>query len=338
MVSLSSGMLGDDFCRHTLEIGTKRMRDMGLEPVFMPNALKGSDYIASHPEKRAEDLKAAFLDDSIDGIMTAIGGDDTFRTMPYLMEDEEFIRGVREHPKIFTGFSDTTNNHMMLYKLGLQTCYGPCFICDFGELADDMLPYTKEAVGNFFKPVNEWQIRSGEYWYEERTDFSRDAMGTDRVAHQEKRGFELLQGDGKFGGALLGGCLDSLSDMLTGERYPEQKDIIRRYGIFPTAEEWQGKVLFIETSEEKPTPEQYRHYLEALRAEGVFSAVNGIICGKPMDEVYYEEYKEIICEVVEDKSLPILFNVNFGHAVPRTVLPYGAECVIDAHRQLITFV
>ena len=55
------------------------------------------------------------------------------------------------------------------------------------------------------------------------------------------------------------------------------------------------------------------------------------------EPIYYEEYKDIFREVVNDRSLPILFNVNFGHAVPRTVLPYGAECVIDAHRQLITF-
>ena len=337
VVSLSSGMLGDDFCKHTLDIGTKRMRETGLEPVFMENALKGSEYVSAHPEKRAQDLKAAFLDDSISAIITAIGGDDTFRTLPYLMEDEEFIRAVQSHPKIFTGFSDTTTNHLMLYKLGLQTYYGPCFICDFGELANDMLHYTKSAFMNFFKPVKEWEIRPSEYWYEERSDFSASAIGTDRVSHRETHGFELLQGSPVFGGKLLGGCLDSLSDMLTGDRYPEEKDIIRRYGIFPTAEEWQGKVLFIETSEEQPTPVQYRHYLEALKAEGVFGAVNGIICGKPMDEVYYEEYKDILCETVDNKSLPILYNVNFGHAVPRTVLPYGAECSVDAESQTIKF-
>ena len=76
------------------------------------------------------DTKDAFLDNSIAGIICAIGGDDTYRLLPYLMEDEKFIKAVEEHPKLFTGFSDTTINHLMFYKLGLSTYYGPNFICD----------------------------------------------------------------------------------------------------------------------------------------------------------------------------------------------------------------
>lgn len=337
IVSLSSGMLGEEFCKHDIDIGEKRMRELALEAVFMPNALKGCEYISAHPEKRADDLKAAFLDDSISAVICAIGGDDTFKTIPYLMEDKEFIQAVRAHPKIFTGFSDTTNNHMILNALGLQTFYGPCFICDLAELSDDMLPYTKAAFGNFFKPVSEWTISPSEYWYEERSDFSPAAIGTDRVSHREAHGFELLQGEGTFSGELLGGCLDSLSDMITGERYAEERDIIERYGIFPSAEEWEGKILFIETSEECPDPDTYRRYLKALKERGVFSRISGIIAGKPMNEKYYDDYKMLLPETVGRKELPILFNVNFGHGCPRTVLPYGAKCTVDAKKQLITF-
>ena len=142
IVSLSSGMLGEEFCSHNIEIGVKRLKEYGLEPVFMPNALKGIEYLQTHPQARAKDLKDAFLDNSIAGIICAIGGDDTYRLLPYLMEDEEFIKAVEEHPKLFTGFSDTTINHLMFYKLGLSTYYGPNFICDLGEIADEMLPYT----------------------------------------------------------------------------------------------------------------------------------------------------------------------------------------------------
>lgn len=337
IVSLSSGMLGEEFCKHDIDIGVRRLKGFGLETVFMPNALKGIEYLAAHPEKRAEDLKAAFLDDSISAVICAIGGDDTYRTIPYLIEDKEFVQAVREHPKIFTGFSDTTNNHMMLYRLGLRTFYGPCFICDLAELDDDMLPYTKAAFENFFKPVSEWVIRPAEYWYNERTDFSPAAIGTQRTSHREEHGFELLQGEDVFSGELLGGCLDSLSDMLTGERYADERDIIGKYDIFPSAEEWKGKILFIETSEEAPDPDTYRRYLTALRERGVFESINGIIAGKPIDEKFYDEYKAILPEAVGRKDLPIVYNVNFGHCCPRTVLPYGAICTVDAQRQLITF-
>ena len=56
IVSLSSGMLGEEYCCHNIEIGVRRLREYGLEPVFMPNALKGVEYLKDHPEARAADL------------------------------------------------------------------------------------------------------------------------------------------------------------------------------------------------------------------------------------------------------------------------------------------
>lgn len=224
IVSLSSGMLGEEFCSHNIEIGVKRLKEYGLEPVFMPNALKGIEYLQAHPKARAQDLKDAFLDDSIAGIICAIGGDDTYRLLPYLMEDEEFIKAVEKHPKLFTGFSDTTVNHLMFYKLGLSTYYGPNFICDLGEIADEMLPYTKMAFEGYLEGNESDEIVSSDIWYEEREDFSRAAIGTDRKAHKEESDFELLQGNEIFQGELLGGCLESLYDILTNSRYEAEKD------------------------------------------------------------------------------------------------------------------
>ncbi|SFC40548.1 hypothetical protein SAMN05421842_10399 [Clostridium uliginosum] len=41
VVSMSSGMLGEDFAKHELDLGLKRIKEFGLIPVVMPNALKG---------------------------------------------------------------------------------------------------------------------------------------------------------------------------------------------------------------------------------------------------------------------------------------------------------
>ena len=82
IVSLSRGILGETFVRHELELGLKRLEEMGVEVVFSPNALKGLDYISAHPEARADDLISAFQDDSVDMILCAIGGDDTYRLLP----------------------------------------------------------------------------------------------------------------------------------------------------------------------------------------------------------------------------------------------------------------
>ena len=87
IVSLSSGIAGEPFVRFELDIGLKRLKDCGLNVRFMPNALKGMEYIKSHPEKRAEDLLNAFKDHGTDMILCAIGGDDTYRMLPYLFDN-----------------------------------------------------------------------------------------------------------------------------------------------------------------------------------------------------------------------------------------------------------
>lgn len=337
IVSLSSGMLGEEFCKHNVEIGSKRLKEMGVQPVFMPNARKGIEYLREHPEARAADLKAAFADESIKGIICGIGGDDTYRLLPYLMGDQRFLASVEAHPKLFTGFSDTTINHLMFYQLGLSTFYGPAFITDLAEISTTMLPYTERWFRCFFEGETVKEIDSSDYWYEERLDFSRKAIGQERIFHQEKRGFEVLQGEGYVTGSLLGGCLESLYDCLAGTRYADEVTICRKYRLFPETKQWQHKIFFLETSEEKPTPEKVERMLTALKEQGIFKEINGMIVGKPQDEVYYEEYKKILCEVVDDPTLPILYNVNFGHATPRCVLPYGMQVKLDLDQKKIEF-
>ena len=73
IVSLSSGIIGEEFIQFEVEIGLRRLREYGLKVKFMPNALKGIDYIREHPVKRAEDLLQAFRDPEIDMILCAIG-------------------------------------------------------------------------------------------------------------------------------------------------------------------------------------------------------------------------------------------------------------------------
>ena len=51
--------------------------------------------------------------------------------------------------------------------------------------------------------------------------------------------------------------------------------------------------------------------------------------GKPIDEDYYDEYKQIYKKVFSNINTPVLYNVNFGHSVPRALIPYGIEATID---------
>ncbi|MBQ8451910.1 MAG: LD-carboxypeptidase [Clostridia bacterium] len=335
IVSLSFGILGEPFVSHELQLGKKRLEEMGLVPVFMPNSLKGIEFLKQHPEARAEDLKTAFKDPEIKMILCAIGGFDTHRTIPYLLGDKEFVETVKNNPKIFIGYSDSTTNHLTLYKLGLKTFYGMALLTDFAEFENEMLPYTKSAFLRFFEPKIPYLIESSPVWYADRTDFSPAAVGTNRVRKNEIRGYEVLQGTKKVTGKLLGGCFDVLTHLAfpTDE---EEIEIKNKFDVFPTLDEWNGKILFTEPSDSKMEPEKFRENIKKFKKFGLFNRISGMIFGKPIDEVFYDEYKTILKEELSEFDFPIIINLNFGHAYPHTIIPYGEECELDPKNKTIT--
>lgn len=334
IVSLSSGVIGEEFVNHEVAIGKKRLEAYGLHVTMMPHAQKGLEYVKNHPEKRAEDLLNALADDSIDMILCAIGGDDTYRLLPYLFENGELAKAVRR--KLFLGFSDTTMNHLMLHKVGLNTFYGQSFLADVCELDHQLLPYTAHYFEELIRTGTISEIRPSEVWYEERKDWSVNAAGTPRISHPNQ-GFQLLQGSPVFQGEILGGCLESMYDIFDASRYPDTVTLCEKYGLFPDLQDWQGKILLLETSEEQPSPAHYQEMLEALKRTGIFGVVSGVLCGKPMDELFFEEYKKILVEVVDDPVLPIVANINVGHATPRCIIPFGVPAVVDVQEQVIRF-
>ena len=334
IVSLSSGILVEDFVQHEVKLGLERLEKLGVQVEFMEHACKGLKYISEHPEDRAKDLLHAFQDDSIDMILCAIGGDDTYRLLPYLFEHDELKNVVKD--KIFLGFSDTTFNHLMLHKVGLNTFYGQAFLPDVCELDEEMLPYTEKYFLELLETGTIHEITPSDVWYEERSDYSAKAVGTKRIMHANQ-GFELLQGSGVFHGKILGGCIDSLYDIFDTTRHSDSVELCRNYNLFPNLEDWKGKILLLESSEEQPTPEKYRHMIEALKNTGIFNVIHGILVGKPMDEMYTKEYQEILVDIVNNPNLPIVWNLNVGHATPRAIVPFGVMARVDVEKQKISF-
>ncbi len=334
IVSLSSGIAGEPSVQFEVDIGVRRLREYGLNVRFMPHAMKGIDYVKAHPEKRAEDLLAAFRDPDIDMILCTIGGDDTYRLLPTLFDHGELADAVTD--KVFLGFSDTTINHLMLHKIGLRTFYGQAFLPDLCELGPEMLPYTRTYFEELIETGAIREIRPSALWYAERKEFSPDLVGR-ALPPRPNQGFELLQGAPVFSGKILGGCIDSIFDMFDGERYADMPELCQKYHLFPDAEDWRGRILLLETSEEKPSPEKYRRALQYLRDAGVFSVVSGVLAGKPMDETYAAEYKQLLTEVIAQPHLSVVFNLNIGHAIPRCIMPFGREAVVDVNQQVIRF-
>ena len=335
IVSLSGGIMGENFIQHELNLGKKRLEEYGVAVEFLPHALKGLDFIKQHPECRAQDLLTAFQDDSIDMILCAIGGDDTYRLLPYLFEQDALKKVAKQ--KIFLGFSDTTINHLMLHKVGVRSFYGQAFLPDVCELSKEMLSYTKSYFEELLTTGRIKEIRPSDIWYQEREDFSEKELGVSMPSFPN-HGFELLSGAAQFTGQILGGCLESMAECLENSRYEDTVRLVHQYQLFPTLEEWKGKILLLETSEEQPTPEHFQKMIQTLERYGLFDVVSGVLVGKPQNETYYDEYKEILLEELEEKQLPIVYNINVGHATPRCIIPFGIEARVDVDDQVIRFI
>ena len=334
IVSLSSGVLGEDFVLHEVKIGIERLKKYGIEVEFLPNSKKGIEFIKNNPKERAEDLIKAFKDDSIDMILCAIGGDDTYRLLPYLFENSELEKVAKQ--KIFLGFSDTTINHLMLNKVGIKTFYGQAFLPDVCELSNEMLPYSKHFFEELINNGKIKEIYPSDVWYNEREDFSEKGIGISMKEHPNK-GFELLRGNVKFEGQILGGCINTLFDIFDNTRHEDSVCLCKKYDLFSSLNEWENKILLLETSEERPKPELFRKMILKLQEYGIFDVISGLIIGKPQNEEYYNEYKQIILDEIRNKNLSIVYNINIGHSTPRCIIPFGVNAKVDIERQIIEF-
>ena len=126
---------------------------------------------------------------------------------------------------------------------------------------------------------------------------------------------------------MLGGCLDVFIE-LTGTP------------IWPSKDEWDGKIMFLETSEDDMSCDYLTWILRNLAAQRLFDVVNAIIVGKPARRSKYGPYKEVYQKVIGKEAghpeLPILYNVNFGHAEPIGIIPYGIKCRLNVDDKTLT--
>ena len=92
----------------------------------------------------------------------------------------------------------------------------------------------------------------------------------------------------------------------------------------------------LETSQEKPEPDNFKKMLLTLKDTGIFEVISGLLVGKPMDETFYDDYKEALMDTI-DSNIPIVYNLNVGHATPRAIIPFGVHAHVDAEKQVIHF-
>ena len=295
----------------------------GVQVVEMPHTLCDAEWLEYNPQARAEDLLRAFSDPSIKAIISTIGGDDSIRILPYL--DLEVIRS---NPKIFMGYSDTTISHLVCYKAGLTSFYGPSIMSGFAENGG-LFPYMVKSVRRTLfsaEPVGVINPNM-EGWTSERSDWADPENQTQKRTLNPCSGWKYLQGKGIHKGHLIGGCFEVL-------------DWLRGTSFWPDLSEWENAILFLDTSEDAPPPIAVERGLRVYAALGILEKLSGILFGRPGGDIPvsdFELYDQAILQVVRNEeglvNLPVITHMDFGHIDPMFVLPYGVQAEIDCEKQ-----
>ena len=323
-ISLSWG--GPATFPHRYAAGKHQLQaTFGLNVVETRHALKDVDWLARHPQARAEDLMEAFADPAIKAIVSTIGGDDSIRMLPYLD-----LHVIQANPKIFLGYSDTTVTHLACYKAGVVSFYGPSIMAGFAENGG-IFPYTIDAIRRTLfssDPVGVIPANM-DGWTVEFLDWADPSLQPRRRSLQRPTGWRFLQGTGCTQGHLIGGCLEVL-------------DWLRGTPVWPNDDAWNNAILFLETSEEAPSPAFVTRVLRSFAAMGVLDKLSALLCGRPgggIPEADFTLYDQAILQVVAEeqglRDLPIVTHMDFGHTDPMWVLPYGVQAQVNCEQQRV---
>jgi len=303
---------------HVYELGIRNLKKMGLRIKEFPTAKADPDFLYENPKARADDINRAFSDPAVDAIISTTGGDvDSIRILPYLDS-----KAIRSNPKILLGYSDTTSILSYCNQLGLVTFHGPSVMAGFSQMEN--LPPSFAAHVNIllFHRTDVYEYHPYETYSEGYPEWSDvENVGKVKTPHPSS-GWTWLQGKSVARGRLFGGNIEVL-ECLRGTSY------------WPSLEFWDGKILFLETSEEKPHRSYVRRWLRTFGILGGLNRIAGLLVGRAMK--YTDEEKEkldqnivaVVSGEFEKPNLPIVTNMDFGHTDPQLIIPLGVNAEID---------
>ena len=218
---------------HRVRAGVKHLESLGFRVRLGRHAMNRRGFVSDTAENRVSDLHEMFEDTEIRAIIAATGGDHSCHLLPLL----DFGL-IRNNPKIFMGYSDITVLNVSIWtKTRTVTFNGPALITDFAE-RPSMFDYSESS---FLRTLGRAEppgaIQPSDWWTEEFLDWGAKKDLDRPRARQASEGPVWLR-PGYAEGTLVGGCIESLQHLRGTEFWPD----------------FAGAILFLETSEEKPSP------------------------------------------------------------------------------------
>ena len=318
---LSPSWGGPSTFPHIYESGIKALEKLGFRIKEFPSAKKDASFLYHNPEFRAKDINDAFSNKDIKAIIVTIGGDDSVRILPFLD-----IEMIKSNPKPIMGYSDTSTLNTYLNINGLITLNGPCVMAGFSQweaLGEDFQSHIKTIL---LDNSSNYEYRPYPTYCNGYLDWSKQENTGKANKMIKNKGWTWLQGDSKIEGELFGGCIEVL-EMMKGTRF------------WPSEDFWQGKILFLETSEDVPTPDQVLWMLRNYGVQGVFDKISALLIGrareydKTKNKELYEKIKAVVDVEFKNDKIPIVANMDFGHTDPQWIMPLGIKAEIDCNKK-----
>ena len=320
---------GPGACPDRYKAGKKQLEEeFWVKVVEWQYALESTEWIYNHPKERADDLMKAFQDPKIKAIISTIWWDESIRILPYIDFDV-----IKNNPKIFMWYSDTTISHFICRKAWIMSFYGPAIMAWFAENVG-MFDYMVDSVRNIlFSSNTVWEIIPNRDWW------TSEFLSRDKPENQNKRREMLtneprrwLQGTWVHSWRLIWWCIDIFPFMQWTE-------------IWPTKNEWKNKILILETCEENMSIKAFERIIRNLGSQWILSQISCILLGKSQYDYINKKqinYDDSLIKIVNVEfwltMLPIVTNMDFWHTDPMFVLPLwcNAEIDCDSHKFIIT--
>lgn len=304
---------------HVFDLGLRNLEAiLGVRARESTTARMPDEELYRNPKLRAEDLNAAFADPGIKAIFASIGGDDSVRILSHLD-----LPTILANPKILMGYSDTTTLTSWLAQHGLVTFNGPSVMAGFAQarhLPAEFGAHVRRmlmdaSVPPPYEPYSVWSEEFGRW-------ADPDYDGEVKDLRPNAEGWRWLQGEGVATGRLFGGCVEVL-------------EFIKATPFWPAPEFWEGRILFFETSEDKPSVDQVKYLLRNYGSMGALERISGLLLGRARS--YTDEEKESLYEKVVRVAtvefgrpdMPIVANLDFGHTDPQWVVPLNVLAEIN---------
>ncbi|HEM3589145.1 S66 family peptidase [Streptococcus suis] len=283
----------------------EKLEDLGFKLSFSEHYFENDIFDSAPIASRVVDLEVAFADESVDAILTTIGGFNSNELLPYLDFDL-----IARHPKIFCGYSDTTALLNAIYaKTGMQTYMGPAyssFKMDLGQQYQTEA-WLKAVTQDSYDliPSPEW---SSDAWY--LPDAPRTFYPTEWKVYNP----------GQASGIAIGGNISTLN-LLTGTEFAPRPD---------------NYILFLEEAEDDDYLIIARHLTALLQA---YPNPQALVFGRFPKETKMTQ--EILLTILDKhpilKKVPVLYDLDFAHTQPLFTITIGGQVELDTEAFSIRF-